>query len=500
MKKIIEKIKKKEDVFIFLLIAFSLIGITLNVKLDASDELWNFQNIYKMYNGFVIYKDANVICTPLFFYIGNLLFRVLGANFFVFRIYSIVIYSVYIFVNYKILVKLKINKKISYILVILLMIWGNYTIPRVMANYNYLAIDIVLIGILLILNKKDYFSNKNIIIQSILAFCILMTKQNIGVLYILCLTILIFYREKHKTTKILKMYGLISAYTVVFIISLLLKGNINEFFNFAILGIKQFGQKNIYLYNMNFIVAIAILMIDIITGYVFIKKVKIQEDRKINLIVLEIMSLGMFFTIFPIVNMSHTIMGIDVEIILLIYIISLILENINIDINTKIDNIKCLNSIVIILSIAVITMSTLTLNEWAKETIKRKDYYDYCEPFFGSVVLNEQKNNINNITEYINNKSSEGVSVIIFSAKAALYMIPLKESNGYYDLPFYGNFGNLTEMEIIEEFKNKENVEILLQKDEENMEWQESKQINRNLKKELKKVGEIEEFEIYVNN
>ena len=79
-------------------------------------------------------------------------------------------------------------------------------------------------------------------------------------------------------------------------------------------------------------------------------------------------------------------------------------------------------------------------------------------------------------------------------------MIPLKESNGYYDLPFYGNFGNLTEMEIIEEFKNKENVEILLQKDEENMEWQESKQINRNLKKELKKVGEIEEFEIYVNN
>ena len=102
MKKIIEKIKKKEDVFIFLLIAFSLIGITLNVKLDASDELWNFQNIYKMYNGFVIYKDANVICTPLFFYIGNLLFRVLGANFFVFRIYSIVIYSVYIFVNYKI--------------------------------------------------------------------------------------------------------------------------------------------------------------------------------------------------------------------------------------------------------------------------------------------------------------------------------------------------------------------------------------------------------------
>ena len=26
-------------------------------------------------------------------------------------------------------------------------------------------------------------------------------------------------------------------------------------------------------------------------------------------------------------------------------------------------------------------MSTLTLNEWAKETIKRKDYYNYCEPF-----------------------------------------------------------------------------------------------------------------------
>ena len=145
---------------------------------------------------------------------------------------------------------------------------------------------------------------------------------------------------------------------------------------------------------------------------------------------------------------------------------------------------------------------------WANNgmIIKTNDYIETYksikEKGIGKISSLEDisKNNINNITEYINNKSSEGVRVIIFSAKAALYMIPLKESNGYYDLPFYGNYGNLTEMEIIEEFKNKENVEILLQKDEENMEWQESKQINRNLKKELKKVGEIEEFEIYVNN
>ena len=83
MEKITKFIKQKENILVFLLIVFSLLGSTLCITLSNGDELWAFQNVYKIYNGFQIYEDANVICTPLFFFVGNFIFHILGANFFV---------------------------------------------------------------------------------------------------------------------------------------------------------------------------------------------------------------------------------------------------------------------------------------------------------------------------------------------------------------------------------------------------------------------------------
>ena len=128
MRKAIEIIKKKENIFILILIFISLTGISLCINLAANDELWNFQNIYKMYNGFQIYNDANVICTPLFFYLGNLLFNILGANFFVFRIYNIIIYLIYFFLIYKILRKLEINIKYATMSTVIFIMLGYYLI------------------------------------------------------------------------------------------------------------------------------------------------------------------------------------------------------------------------------------------------------------------------------------------------------------------------------------------------------------------------------------
>ena len=73
--KITNFIEKHNNIFVAMLIFVSIFGITLNVNLESSDELWNFQNIYKMYNGFQIYKDANVIITPLFFWIGEIILK-----------------------------------------------------------------------------------------------------------------------------------------------------------------------------------------------------------------------------------------------------------------------------------------------------------------------------------------------------------------------------------------------------------------------------------------
>ena len=69
--KCLQKIIQNDNIKVLFIIFISIIGISLNVTIVSSDELWNFQNVYKLYNGFEIYKDANVICTPLFFLLAK---------------------------------------------------------------------------------------------------------------------------------------------------------------------------------------------------------------------------------------------------------------------------------------------------------------------------------------------------------------------------------------------------------------------------------------------
>ena len=45
MKNIIEKIKRKDNIVIFILFFLISLGISLNIYLESSDEVWNFQNV-----------------------------------------------------------------------------------------------------------------------------------------------------------------------------------------------------------------------------------------------------------------------------------------------------------------------------------------------------------------------------------------------------------------------------------------------------------------------
>src|SRR5574344_689212 len=137
------KIKlNKDNIIVLIFLILSIIAISANVRIRVNDELWNFSNIYKMCNGFEIYKDLNVIITPLFFYLGELLFKVFGANYFVFRIYNTVIYTLFYYLIYRLFITLKVEKKISITYVVMLLIPTAMMFPQG-ANYNVLAFDFV---------------------------------------------------------------------------------------------------------------------------------------------------------------------------------------------------------------------------------------------------------------------------------------------------------------------------------------------------------------------
>ena len=499
MEKISKIINKNENIFIILLIAISLIGVVFNVTLDVNDELWNFQNIYKMYNEFEIYKDANVICTPLFFYLGKIIFNILGANFFVFRIYNIFIFLFYYFMTYKILRELGINIKISTISMLMLIMFDGYVIPRVMANYNSLAVAFSLLGVYLLIKNKCVINTKNIIVQTIISFLIILTKQNIGAFYLVALTIVILVKnKKNKTKVILQEVGILIVLSAIFLIVLKINGLLDGFINYTILGMGQFTNENISIFIPCIIIDIAILLINLFVSVFLIKQkqILINKEEKNNLFVLNCFSIALSLLIYPIVNVTHLLFAINLAIVLLIYIFSIIIRKSELELK-KVNSLITLVCIILIL--VDITVNIYCFINWSREIFDEQYVYNYNQPFFGAIIENEIDKDIEKVTNYIEEKENEGKDVIIFSSRAALYMVPLKQSNGLYDLPFNGNFGDLDEQDIEEDLNQKENTLILIEKtnDENSLRWQENKNIYNYIKENFKYCEDINEFEVY---
>ena len=185
---------KKIDIFQKSIIAFLCLIISILliflVPITANDELWNFQNIYKMFNGLTIYNDSNVIVTPIFFYIGYIILKFFSANIIFFRIYNLVIYFLLYFIIFKILKNLKVCKNLTLLYTIFAFLLTFQVVPSG-ANYNTLAILFSLIGLSLYVSKKS-----NNLLQGLIAFLVFFTKQNIGIFYIISVLIYELYINK----------------------------------------------------------------------------------------------------------------------------------------------------------------------------------------------------------------------------------------------------------------------------------------------------------------
>ena len=76
-------------------------------------------------------------------------------------------------------------------------------------------------------------------------------------------------------------------------------------------------------------------------------------------------------------------------------------------------------------------------------------------------------------------------------------MIPLKRSNEKMDLPLLGNLGKEGEEGLLEEIKNIKNTEILLYNKDDSNTKQEPENVYKYIRQNMKKVGNIGDFDIY---
>lgn len=475
-----KKILERRNIFFCILLFVPIFLFSFFTNIDAGDEIINFQSVIKMVNGNLIYRDFNVIVTPLFFIIGKGLLYLFGSNIFLFRIYNVFIFAFLFISIYLLLKKLKISKSLSIFTILVFLLFLSPYI-KVGANYNILAIALYIFGIYIY--KKEN-TIKNIFLQSLAMFLIFFTKQNIGIYYVIAIILSnLFLDTKNLKENIKLTIKEISIFLIFVLISSIImfaEGNFFDFINYAFLGMSEFTQGNFAIAEDSEVLILIYFLSSILIYalYLFlIKKHIIYDANEKNIF---IFSIFLNITAFPIINMYHSSFAIILNLVMLVIII-------NKEIHIK-EKIWIVANIFLFIAINIYGLSgALKLTNSELIVDKNSKYY-------GGFINQDLKNEISNITNYILEENDNGNRVIVFSEKAALYMVELNLNNGEFDLPFVGNLGKDGENKLIEKIKNLENTKILLDRE---IYWQIPLKVREFIITNLKNIGDIGGFKIY---
>lgn len=413
--KMLEYIKEYEKILIIILMLLMISGIILNTPITQTDESTLFFETLKMYNGKLIYKDVNVLVTPLFFYMGLFIFNIFAPTYLVYRIFGIAIYLFLLYNIYSLLKELKVKNIIIFITIPILILFLR-KIMKYGANYNILAIAISILAIKVYIKKQNK-NNRFYIIQGILIFLVFMTKQTIGVYYALVLVILEFdYKNIINVIKKIAILALPSIIgVIIYGIYLYFTKSLYNFIDYTFLGMLEFQQ------NANMENGIILLsLVNIIPVITLILTKKADKNQEI----LFICSIIMLLIAYPILCDFHSRMALIYSIISYVYLLNtLYKEN---------KGLKCL----IIIAIIVISMynvihSLINVVSWNKNKIK-----DIKTPYYGATYDKDMNAVIRYITDYIE-KSEE--NIVFISPQSILYNIEMNRTNGILDLPLKGN-------------------------------------------------------------
>ena len=401
-----EKFKKHDNLVLTAIILLISILSTITQETTVGDEIWNFQNVYKMVNGYIIYNDANVIITPIFFIIAKLILKIFGSNILIFRLYGAIIYTSFILLIYNILKALKLQKREAFMYTFLINI-SFYKILNVSANYNLLAIVFILLGILA--SIKFLGQKKFNIINGIVIFLVLFTKQNIGAYYLigtvlsqLCIRKIDENMAPIKLNKviinIIKQLFISIILTIISLIIMKLYGNLDGFINYCVLGIGEFAKNNRGLEIVT-IAYFALASVILLFAIIIIKINKDKIDIKNAIILLFIIGIPLLLISYPIVNIYHTLFAIVVLVILLIYMLHIsILKDF---LNKKIIN--------IIIGLLIVISILTSVYNFTKNARYIKLDINYNNPYYGAVLSPEMEQKIEEVNNYINKKNEKSI-------------------------------------------------------------------------------------------
>lgn len=509
-----EKIKAiSKDLILFIFIAVMVFSIIAINPISNLDEIWNYNTARAITQNLIPYKDISMITTPLLPMITALFLKLIANEVIVSRVLASVLWGGVLFSIFKIL-KLLIKEENTCLLITAL--FGLLFRDCYCIDYNILSLMFSLIILYIELkniDKPHFENNKTDFLIGILAGLTVCTKQSIGAILAIIVVgyKIIFVQNKKEFIEYLKtafkrIIGILIPMILVFIY-LIATNSLQDFINYAVLGISTFSNKIAYAQLMNNdkkeiqilsrIIPFILLAMAVLTIVLQNKKKKENIgniDNKILTIL--IYSLSTIIIMYPISDEIHFLIAGTITFIGLAYILYLlgiaIYNKINLQSKKKIYKItSLLISIILIAFIAVRGIENIT--EYIKQ--EKNETIEHYKNIQISEYLQER---INEIDNFILEQEKENKKVYILDAEAAIYMIPINNYNKDYDMFLKGNIGKDGQEGQIQKIKQKETNEIILiRKRNLQSNWQTPTEVVNYVRENLEFMGEVSIYEVY---
>ena len=509
-----EKIKAiSKDFILFIFIAVMVFSIIAINPISNLDEIWNYNTARAIAQNLIPYKDISMITTPLLPMITALFLKLIANEVIVSRVLASVLWGGVLFSIFKIL-KLLIKEENTCLIITALL--GLLFRDCYCIDYNILSLMFSLIILYIELkniDKPHFENNKTDFLIGILAGLTVCTKQSIGAILAIIVVgyKIIFVQNKKEFIEYLKtafkrIIGILIPMILVFIY-LIATNSLQDFINYAVLGISTFSNKIPYAQLMNNdkkeiqilsrIMPFILLAMAVLTIVLQNKKKKeniASIDNKILTIL--IYSLSTIIIMYPISDEIHFLIASTITFIGLAYILYLfgitIYNKINLQSKKKIYKItSLLISTILIAFIAVKGIENIT--EYIKQ--EKNETIEHYKNIQISEYLQER---INEIDNFILEQEKENKKVYILDAEAAIYMIPINNYNKDYDMFLKGNIGKDGQEGQIQKIKQKETNEIILiRKRNLQSNWQTPTEVVDYVRENLEFMGEVSIYEVY---
>lgn len=509
-----EKIKAiSKDFILFIFIAVMVFSIIAINPISNLDEIWNYNTARAITQNLIPYKDISMITTPLLPMITALFLKLIANEVIVSRVLASVLWGGVLFSIFKIL-KLLIKEENTCLIITALL--GLLFRDCYCIDYNILSLMFSLIILYIELkniDKPHFENNKTDFLIGILAGLTVCTKQSIGAILAIIVVgyKIIFVQNKKEFIEYLKtafkrIIGILIPMILVFIY-LIATNSLQDFINYAVLGISTFSNKIPYAQLMNNdkkeiqilsrIMPFILLAMAVLTIVLQNKKKKENIGNIDNkILTMLIYSLSTIIIMYPISDEIHFLIAGTITFIGLAYILYLlgiaIYNKINLQSKKKIYKITSLMiSIIAIAFIAVRGIENIT--EYTKQ--EKNETIEHYKNIQISEYLQER---INEIDNFILEQEKENKKVYILDAEAAIYMIPINNYNKDYDMFLKGNIGKDGQEGQIQKIKQKETNEIILiRKRNLQSNWQTPTDVVNYVRENLEFMGEVSIYEVY---